>query len=131
MTAPATTQQRAAIRLANEVRAIHAQVKANLKAQPTVNDGRLLAAQLLDELHPDHARLRVEPFLRAIPSHGRDRVRRLLIAAQIVDPNRRLGELTERQRHTIASILRVQLNASARRGGPVPDALQTGRELFA
>jgi len=84
-------QRLQALRRANEIRTLRAQLKRDLAA------GRVLIADVLIRPPAYAAGLRVSVLLRAVPRYGQARVSRLLANARISD-SKRLGALTERQR---------------------------------
>lgn len=93
---PDMTQARKALAIANEVRLERAQVKRDLR------DGRLTVAEAMDR--PCCATMSVESLLAAQHRWGTKRAGRTLSAVSI-NPARRLGALTDRQRAVLLAAL--------------------------
>lgn len=101
-------QRREALTRANEIRSKRAALKRELKA------GRVDVRELLID-PPDHMlTAKVYDVLRACPKYGRVKVNKVLQVCQ-VSPAKTVGGLSERQRASLISMLRLRA-PSARTG---------------
>jgi hypothetical protein len=108
------SQPRIALLKANAVRYAGAEKRRQIASLPR-HLAREKVAVLLEDPPDEIARMRVGHLLRSIPQLGRAGVRRTLrLAALRGREERRVHELTERQRKTLASTLR---NVVGRREG--------------
>jgi hypothetical protein len=101
-------QQRAdAMQHANAVRAAIGQLKRDIHA-PAHRDGCLRAAKFL--LDPDDlaSAIRTRPLLKAIRQMGDRKAETLMSAAGIVNADKRVRDLTPRQRRALSTGLRLR-----------------------
>lgn len=111
--AAAASEQRRAARhtnldRANEVKTANARVKDAVAADAS---WQLLVGLVLGERHRQHPhadRLRVGPLLIAAPGIGTVKARTIIRDAGVASPERRLAELSLRQRGTLAARLLTQ-----------------------
>jgi hypothetical protein len=104
----ATIEQRmAALAIANVVRTTNSQTWHDIRARGR-EAGRERAAELLEDLEPGEplAAMPVRRLLLAIPRFGESRMRRCLANAGVHSGDRRVGQLSERQRQMLADMLR-------------------------
>ena len=87
-----------ALRAANEVRALRAQLKRDLKA------GRVSIGPLLLDPPPYLETAKVFDMLLALPKYGRVKATKILQSCQ-VSPSKTFGSLSERQRAELAERL--------------------------
>lgn len=99
-------QSREALRSANEIRVAQARLKEAIKAEG--DGGRLLVAGLLDGFDGEHVlgSIRLRVVLDAIHRFGQQRVLICLRRSGLSSGERRVRELTSRERRAIASWLR-------------------------
>jgi hypothetical protein len=110
MTFDAVTQRTEAKAFANEVRFAHATWKRETHLPPT-SHGLIRAADLLCDGDAGLLdRIRLDDALGAVHGFPRQRWLRLLSQAGIYRENKRVGELTWRQRYALATLLRVEAN---------------------
>jgi hypothetical protein len=91
-------QRMDALRAANEVRSLRAQLKRDLKA------GRVSLGPLLLDPPPYLETAKVFDMLLALPKHGRVKATKVLQSCQ-VSPSKTFGGLSERQRAELAERL--------------------------
>jgi S13-like H2TH domain len=91
-------QRMDALRAANEVRSLRAQLKRHLKA------GRVSIGPLLLDPPPYLETAKVFDMLLALPKHGRVKATKILQSCQ-VSPSKTFGGLSERQRAELAERL--------------------------
>ena len=88
-----------ALRRANEVRALRAQLKRDLKA------GRVSIGALLLDPPPYLETAKIFDMLLAVPKYGRVKVNKILSQCRI-SPSKTLGGLSERQRGELVALMR-------------------------
>lgn len=110
MTAPVTAlpQHMQALEKANQTRFKRAEYRASVEALSTV-DGQARVAELVLEMPPELATLRVMDLLDWIHRVGVSQARRMLRSLGalgcVISEHRALGDLTVRQRKALASYL--------------------------
>ncbi len=107
-----TTQQRQeALALANVTRCAIAEFRREVRNAGTQR-GTELVADVIENNHADRVfgAARVGQLIRAIPSFGDDKVHRTLATAGVRSPDRKLRDLTERQRTAVVDGLEHQLD---------------------
>lgn len=108
---PATTEQMMAnLEYANQVRVGIARVRKEILAMPKC-DAALLVADLLesDTTHQYFGYLSVFRALDTIRSIGRVKIAWIVREAGVLTGDRKIRDLTPRQRHAIASLLRERV----------------------
>lgn len=105
MSAPTNPQPLAALAVANE-RRIRMAATLNQIRPLNPRAGREHAAAIIDNPDEHERVLPLYRLLAAIRWVGDDQIGRLLQRAGIVRPNKRLGDLTDRQRRALADALR-------------------------
>lgn len=108
-------QRTGALRLANEVRSSNSRLRKEIFALEHL-EGLGRVADLLDDPAPPVASLSVGRLLRYARRIGDAKVRRLLAVARVSSEDRRVGELTGRQRDVLAALLRADAQRALRRG---------------
>lgn len=103
-------QRRDALRRANEVRVVRAQMKREVKA------GERDPRTLLD--HADTGSMKLMDLLLAIPKVGRVKANRMLVSHRI-SPSKTLGGLSRRQRDDVRYWLDGELARAAERAAAV------------
>lgn len=91
--------------LANTVRRGKAQIKSDLAELPRM-DALELAARMCENPEGVAGALKVRELIYAIPRHRAVALQKACRAAGIVNADRKLRELTFRQRHALAGVLR-------------------------
>lgn len=96
-------QRRAALRKANRIRSLRAELKRSLRTQPSWAATRKARSLILDP--PAYVQtMQLWDLLLALPKYGRVKVNRMLVAHR-VSPSKTIGGLSDRQRHEIASVI--------------------------
>ena len=113
-------QRMDALRAANEVRALRAQLKRDLKA------GRVSIGPLLLDPPPYLETAKVFDMLLALPKYGRVKATKILQSRQ-VSPSKTFGALSERQRAELAERLHRSLPIS---DGPVDRSFSGESAVF-
>lgn len=93
-----------ALAKANEKRCAMAAIKRDLRATKNREIGCAVAADLIDQGRADD--MRVGDLLNAIPYVGKAAILRMSRKAGIVTLDRRIRDLSDRQRRVLASLLR-------------------------
>lgn len=105
MSEAATKQRQEALRLANRVRQVRAEVKAGLRQTPSRREAMLKAAEIIEMPADELETMRIEALLRSIFRMGTAKANRLLIRAGI-PPSRTIGGITGRQRAELVRLLK-------------------------
>ena len=105
VTMPLVEQRMAALRMANDVRLTNARVRRQV-GMLGQRDGMLAVADLLERLDPSASAMPISRLLRSVHRLGDRKARRLLNHAGIVSGDRRVDQLTVRQRACLATALR-------------------------
>lgn len=103
MTGP--EQRTAALALANQRRTAKVKIKANLAGMQR-HDAVIAAAGLVEDATAAAGALSVAELVRSLPRHGDAAIRRACRHAGIISGDRKLRELTPRQRRELAFVLR-------------------------
>jgi len=101
---PVAEQHMAALASANRIRLERAQIKRGLAAWPSRHDAFGALAELIDGGEVES--VPVDELLQACRDSGRLTMLRVLRAAGIGSELKRIRELTERQRKSLAYVLR-------------------------
>jgi hypothetical protein len=88
-----------ALKRANEIRTMRAQLKKDMKA------GRVSGLDYILDPPEWLASMKMFDFMIALPKYGRTKVNRILNQCRI-SPSKTIGGLSERQRNEVASYLR-------------------------
>lgn len=99
-------QRMGALAVAHGRRIAMANVKRRVRSQPSYQAGCGMVADLLVQMPPEVGALTVRKLLLSVRKMGEQRVWRLLNAAQVRSGDRRVRELTDRQRQIIVAELR-------------------------
>lgn len=102
---PFTLQRRNALERANETRLAQARIKLNIMSMSRLEGCRLVAA-MLDDPTGFVPSMRVGHLLHAPSRVGGKSVRKWLGKAQVGSADRRVSELSARQRVVLAGLLR-------------------------
>lgn len=97
-------QRRAALREANRIRVVRAELKRTLRSLPSYVAASRARNLILDP-PADHQTMYLFDLLMAVPKYGRKKVNRLMVRTRI-SPSKTLGGLSERQRQELAEVLR-------------------------
>lgn len=114
----AAPQSITALARANQVRTAHAELLEQLRLRPRRGEVRLpvpqrrregasRAAAFLETGTGLSMTVRLEPFLDAIPGMGSTHANRMIAAIGVRSANKKLSELTDRQRSELAERLRT------------------------
>jgi hypothetical protein len=101
-----TAQHMEALAHANEVRTGVAEFRREIAGLDR-HDAILAVIDLIESRHDDRllGAAKVRQILMAVTGFGEDKARRLMIAAQVYSGEKRLRDLTARQRGLLATIL--------------------------
>lgn len=110
-------QHMSALERANEIRSAHAELLEQIRVRPRTSpavppsrrrgEGARRAAYVLERGRGPCERLRVDRLLEAVPRLGPNGTARFLRAAGVTLADKRIGELTDRQRSQLAEALRA------------------------
>ena len=104
LTSPREAQRMLALEKANHVRVTNARLFREITGLEE-RDARALCAAVFTDPTDEQNAAKVDQLLRAVPRFGAVKVRGLLVHADIRVSGRRVGELSQRQRTLIASVL--------------------------
>lgn len=110
------SQHMDALRLANEARLRHARIKAEIAGHDFVG-GLRHVARLLRDIGGEADDLRLDCLLLAVPRIRHRSIAELLALVGVRDRQRRVRELTERQRLVLAADLEWRADWRERRRG--------------
>lgn len=99
-------QRTAALQRANDVRTANAETMRSIRSQPYLSALRAVA-DMIEANRPPAAAMPIWRVLRAVPKVGDVRVRRWIASAGIWSGDRRLDQLTDRQREHLVKQLRA------------------------
>jgi hypothetical protein len=106
---PQESQPRMALRLANDVRGAVAEFKRDVKVL-SQREGLRWVIDAVEHLHdePLLGAAKVRHLLMAVDRIGEHKARKLLTASQVYDHDKRLRDLTARQRYLLAYLLSTE-----------------------